>query len=163
MDLIVPLPFLGHNFTAVRAGTRTSRCESCYYFCFFRFVQQEARIWYHMMCDVVFRGHSAQTDFGAVVSPKVYHHPAKRSLSMCEHTGEVLGDFVVVFHRDICPEDSLIRRRNYLTTETANSLQPPRARIYRKLGSPSPILLWIRPRHDSVGFGSACCGAPMPQ
>ena len=122
MDLIVPLPFLGHNFTAVRAGTRTSRCESCYYFCFFRFVQQETRIWYHMMCDVVFGGHSAQTDFGAVVSPKVHHHPAKRSLSMCEHTGEVLGDFVVVFHRDICPEDSLIRRRNYLTTETANSL-----------------------------------------
>ena len=73
---------------------------------------------------------------------------------------DILGDFAVVSHRDVCPEESLIRRRNFLTPETA---KPPRARIYQKLGVPSPILLRIRPRQNSFGFGSTCCGAPMPQ
>ena len=50
------------------------------------------------------------------------HHPEKRSLVMCEHTGGVLRDFIVVIHRDICYEISLIGRRNCLMTEAANSL-----------------------------------------
>ena len=41
---------------------------------------------------------------------------------MCEHTGEVLRDLIVVIHRDICCEHSLIGRRNCLMTEAANSL-----------------------------------------
>ena len=66
--------------------------------------------------------HSTETDCGSCsVDPKV-HHGTKRSLAVCEHIGEVLGDFILVFYRDICPEDSLISRRNYLTSETANSL-----------------------------------------
>ena len=83
-------------------------------------------------------------------------------LAVCEHT-EVLGDFVLVLHRDIGPEDSLVRRRGYLTTETVIRFEPPWARIYRKLGIPSPILLRIRPRQDYFGTGSAWCGAPMPR
>ena len=55
------------------------------------------------------------------VDPKI-HHPAKRSLAMCEHTGGVLRDFIVVIHRDICREHSLTRLRNYLMPEAANSL-----------------------------------------
>ena len=50
------------------------------------------------------------------------YHPAKRSLAMCEHTAGVLRDFIVVIHRDIYPEHSLIGRRNCLMTEAANSL-----------------------------------------
>ena len=38
---------------------------------------------------------------------------------MCEHTGRVLSDFIVVFHRDICREHSLVGRRNCLMTEAA--------------------------------------------
>ena len=38
---------------------------------------------------------------------------------MCEHTGGVLRDFIVVNHRDICREHSLIGRRNCLMTEAA--------------------------------------------
>ena len=49
------------------------------------------------------------------------HHLAKRSLVMCEHTGGVLRDFVVVIHRDICRQHSLIGRRNCRMTEAANS------------------------------------------
>ena len=65
--------------------------------------------------------HSTETDCGSCsVDPKV-HHGTKRSLAVCEHIGEVLGDFILVFYRDICPEDSLIRGRNYITTETANA------------------------------------------
>ena len=41
---------------------------------------------------------------------------------MCEHTGGVLGDFVVIFHRDVCREHSLIGRDNYLVAEAVNSL-----------------------------------------
>ena len=50
------------------------------------------------------------------------HHPAKRSLTMCEDTGGVLRDFIVVDHRDICREHNLTGRRNCLITESANSL-----------------------------------------
>ena len=56
------------------------------------------------------------------VDPKM-HHPAKRSLAMCENTGVPrVRDFIVVIHRYICCEHSLIRRRNCLMTEAANSL-----------------------------------------
>ena len=41
---------------------------------------------------------------------------------MCERTGGVLRDFIVVIHRDICREHSLIGRRNCLMTAAANSL-----------------------------------------
>ena len=41
---------------------------------------------------------------------------------MCEDTGGVLRDFIVVKHRDICREHSLIGRRDFLVTESANSL-----------------------------------------
>ena len=69
-----------------------------------------------------FWGHSTQADCRSCsVDPKM-HHPAKRSLAMCEHTGGVVRDFIVVIHRDICREHSLIGRRNCLMTEAANSL-----------------------------------------
>ena len=41
---------------------------------------------------------------------------------MGEHTGGVLRDFIVVIHRDICREPSLIGRRKILMTEAASSL-----------------------------------------
>ena len=41
---------------------------------------------------------------------------------MCERTGGVQRDFIVVIHRDICREHSLIGRRNCLMAEAANSL-----------------------------------------
>ena len=43
---------------------------------------------------------------------------------MCQYTGGVLGDFVLVFHRDICREHTLAGRRNYeyFITKAANSL-----------------------------------------
>ena len=65
---------------------------------------------------------STQADGGSrSANPKI-HHPAKHSLAMCERTGGVLGDFVLVFHRDIYREHSLIARRNHLMAEAANSL-----------------------------------------
>ena len=70
---------------------------------------------------VVLLGHSTQTDCGSCGVDTKMHHPAKRSLAMCEHTG-VLRDFIVVIHRDICREHSLFGRRNCLMTEAANSL-----------------------------------------
>ena len=39
---------------------------------------------------------------------------------MCEHTAGVLRDFIVVIHRDICHEHSLVGRRNCLMSEAAN-------------------------------------------
>ena len=69
-----------------------------------------------------FLGHSTQTDCKSCIADPKIHHPAKVSLAVCEHTGGLLGDLVLVFHRGFCPEDSLISRRNYLTTEAANSL-----------------------------------------
>ena len=41
---------------------------------------------------------------------------------MCEHTEGVVRDFIVVIHRDICREHSLIGWRNCLMTEAANLL-----------------------------------------
>ena len=67
-------------------------------------------------------GHSTQTDCGSCSADPKIHHPAKRSLAMCERTGGVLRDFVLVFPRDICREHSLIGRRNCVMTEAANSL-----------------------------------------
>ena len=52
-------------------------------------------------------GHSTQTDCGSCSVVPKSHHPAKHSLAMCEHTGRVLADFVLVFHRDLCREHSL--------------------------------------------------------
>ena len=40
---------------------------------------------------------------------------------MCEHTGRVPGDFIMVFHCDVCREERLIGRLNYLMTEAENS------------------------------------------
>ena len=69
-----------------------------------------------------FLGHSTETDCRSCrVDPKM-RHPAKRSLAMCEHTGRILRDFILVFHRNICREHTLIGRRNRLLTEAANSL-----------------------------------------
>ena len=67
-------------------------------------------MWYHLIHNVVFcfLGHSTQTDCGSCSADPKMHHPAKRSLAMCEHTGGVLHDFVVVFHCDIFREHSLI-------------------------------------------------------
>ena len=67
-------------------------------------------------------GHSTQTDCGSCSADPKIHHPAKRSLAMCERTGGVLRDFVLVFPRDICREHSLIGRRNCVMTEAANSI-----------------------------------------
>ena len=121
--------YLSSDVTAVRAGTSTIRACVCVCVCvcvfFFGFVQQETSIWYvpydmyRRFCR--FWG-GTQTNCGRCsVHPKI-HHPAKHSLDMCEHTGGVLGDFVLVFHRDISSQDSLIGPRNDLMTEDANSL-----------------------------------------
>ena len=48
LDLIFPVLYPSNNFTAVRAGASTSRFFSS------RFVQQNANIWYQMICNVVF-------------------------------------------------------------------------------------------------------------
>ena len=108
-------------FTAVRA--RLVRVVVI--LCFFGFAQQETSVWYRTTRNVFFcsfLGHSTQTDGGRCsVDPKI-HHPAKRSSAMCENIGGDLRDFIVVIHRDICREHSLIGRRNGLMTEAAHSL-----------------------------------------
>ena len=85
----------------------------------------------------VFWGTLLRPTAGAVVSsvvPKI-HHPAKHSLAMFEHTGGVLRDFIVVIHRDICREHSLVGRRNCFMTEKLQiRFQPPEARKYRQPG-----------------------------
>ena len=80
-------------------------------------------MWYRITRSFCrFLGHSTQTDCRSCsVDPKIHHH-AKRSLAVYEHTGGVLRDFIVVIHRDICREHSLIGRCNCLMTEAANSL-----------------------------------------
>ena len=79
----------------------------------------------YMICNVVFVVFWVTvlkpTAESFSVDPKIYH-PAKRSLAICEHTGGVLGDFVLLVHRDICREHSLIGRRKYFMDEAANSL-----------------------------------------
>ena len=116
---------------------------------------QETSMWYHMIryiVLVIFGGHSTQTDCRSCsVDPKM-NHAAKRSLAMCEYTGGFLRDLIVVIHRDICREHSLIGRRNCLMTEAANSLS---AAARRELSTTSPIanlasdsatagLAWVR-------------------
>ena len=77
-------------------------------------------MWYRMTRSFCrFLGHSTQTDCRSCsVDPKIHHH-AKRSLAVYEHTGGVLRDFIVVIHRDICREHSLIGRRNRLMTDAS--------------------------------------------
>ena len=84
---------------------------------------------------------------------------------MCEHTGGVLADFVLVFHRDICREHNLIGRRNYLMTEAPNSLSAARARIYQKLQQEPyrQAIFGLGHGRARLGSGSACCGAQVPQ
>ena len=41
---------------------------------------------------------------------------------MCEHTGGVLREPVLIIHRDICREHSLIGRCDFLMNEAVNSL-----------------------------------------
>ena len=82
------------------------------------------------------------------------HHPAKRSLAMCEHTGGVSRDFIVITYRDICSDHSIIERRNCLMTEAANSRSAavgpelPRSRrnAIANIASDSaaPGLAWVR-------------------
>ena len=43
-------------------------------------------------------------------------------LRMCEHTGGVLREPVLIIHRDICREHSLIGRCDFLMNEAVNSL-----------------------------------------
>ena len=119
--MIFPVLYLSNIFTAVRARTSKSRQ---FFFVFTGSCSQETSMLPYdtqrSFCR--FWGHSTQTDRRSCsIDPKM-HHPATRSLAMCEHTGGVLRDFIVVIHRDICREHSLIGRRNCLMTEAANSL-----------------------------------------
>ena len=84
---------------------------------------------------------------------------------MCEHTGRVLCDFIVVIHRDICREHTLIGRRNCLMTEAANSLSAAARPDLSTTRNPIANLASdsATARQDSLGFGSVCCGAPVPQ
>ena len=87
-------------------------------------MQQDTYKWYHLISNVVFVvfwGTRTQTDCGSCSADPKMHHPAKCSLAMFAHTGRILRDFVVVFHRDTCREHSLIARRHCLMTEAANS------------------------------------------
>ena len=86
------------------------------------------------------------TDCGSCSADPKIHHPGKLSSAMCEHTEGILREFVVVFHRDICREHSLIGRRNCLMIEAANSLSaaagPELSMNY--IGILSPIgLAWL--------------------
>ena len=123
--MIFPVLYLSNIFTAVRARTSTSRGL---FFVFSGSCSQQTSTWYHMirnvlMVFVVFWGTLLRPTAGAVVriGPKM-HHPAKCSVAMCDHTRGVLRDFIVVIHRDICREHSLIGRRNCLMTEASSSL-----------------------------------------
>ena len=79
-----------------------------------------------MICNVFFVvlwGTLLRPTAEAVVS--IRKPPTRQNvpcLYMCEHAGDVLSDFVLAFHRNICRQHSLIVRRNYLMTEDANSL-----------------------------------------
>ena len=98
--------------------------ESWIIFLFFGFVQPRNKhvVQYDTQRSFCRFSGTTQTDCRSCsVDPKM-HHPAKRSLAMCQHTGQVLRDFIVVMNRDICREHSLIGRRNCLMTEAANSL-----------------------------------------
>ena len=143
MDLNSPVLHLINNYTAVRAGTSTSRGIFFSFFCFFRV--RAARNKHVVPFDIKrsfcrFSGHSTQTDCGSCSADPKIHHPAKRSLAMCEHTGGVLRDFVLVFHRDICRHHSLIGRRNCLMTLATDSLSADAGpELSTKLVSRNPI------------------------
>ena len=82
-------------------------------------------MWYHMIRDVgfvVFWGTLLRPTAGAVVL--IGKCTTHQDVSWLWHTGGVLRDFIVVIHRDIRCEHSLliIGRRNCLMTEAANSL-----------------------------------------
>ena len=115
LDLIFPVLYLTNIFTAVRARMSTSRGI---YFCFIGFLQPRK---YHTIRNVVFVVFTQTDCRSCSVDPKM-HHPAKRSLAMCEQTGGVLCYFVAVSHCYICHEHSLIGLRNCLMTEAASSL-----------------------------------------
>ena len=109
--------YICHNCTAVRAGTSTSHAI---FLLLVRAARKKRMLQYCMIGSVVFVfffcGHSTQTDCGSgSVDPKV-HHRARRSLTVCEHTGGVLRDLAMAFHRNIFRDHSLIGRRNYLMT-----------------------------------------------
>ena len=59
-----------------------------------------------------FLEHSTQTYCGSCSVDPTTHHPAKRSVAMCQHTGGILGDFFLAFYRNTCREHSRIGRRN---------------------------------------------------
>ena len=74
---------------------------------------------------------------------------------MCERTGGVLGGFVLVFHRDICHEDNLIRRckLQHLKTEVTHSVSAAAGPKLSKTRNPianlasdlaAPGLVWVR-------------------
>ena len=113
--MIFPVLYLTNIFTAVRARMSTSRGI---YFCFIGFLQPRK---YHTIRNVVFVVFTQTDCRSCSVDPKM-QHPAKRPLAMCGHTAVVLRHFIVVIHRDICREHSLIGRRNCLMSEGANSL-----------------------------------------
>ena len=108
----------------------------------FGLVQQEASTCYHMMHNllfVVFCGTLLRPTAEGAVSIRLPPHPAKRSLAVCEHTGGVLGAFVVVFHGNICREHCLIGRPNCLMTQAANSLSAAAGPELPKARNISPV------------------------
>ena len=97
-----------------------------------------------------FLGHSTQTDCrSSGVDPNM-HHPVKRSLAMCEDTGGAPRNFIVVNHRDIHREHSLIGRRNCPLTESTNSLSAAAGPEISTTRNPTPNLA-----SDSAAAGLA--------
>ena len=107
--------YLSNNFTAVRAGTSTSRGN------FSGREKRNKHIGPDDICYVVlavFWGILLRPTAGAVV----WIHKLI-NLQMCAIIQEQSwAIFVLVFHRDICRKHSLIGRRNCLMTEAANSI-----------------------------------------
>ena len=142
MDLNSPVLHLINNYTAVRAGTSTSRGIFFSFFCFFRV--RAARNKHVVPFDIKrsffrFSGHSTQTDCGSCSADPKILHPAKHSRAMCEHTGGVLGYVVMVFQRDICREHSQSARRNDLMAEAANLLPAAAGPEWSKTINRNPI------------------------
>ena len=72
-------------------------------------------MWYRMIWNVVFVvfwGTLLRPIVGAVVS--IPNSTALQNVPWLCASREVLGDFVGVSRRDMCPKDKLIRRRNYV-------------------------------------------------
>ena len=92
---------------------------------FFGLAQQETSIWYHMIRNtvfVVFRGTLLPTAGAVVLIRKstTLQDVPWLCASIQEESCAISPRMVI--HRDICREHSLIRRRNCLMTEAANSL-----------------------------------------